>query len=165
MSSADLEAFRTVVIQDFLRNQGADEAEVLNATRAEPEDVRRARLAKALESVFNWEPGKSVQAVNPFVAKFGDWLSIESAPRDGTEVIVGRPDQPCEEDGAFVAGCVCVAVYKDGKWLNQVDSDLQSIFGTYTEIPGVTSWTPWPELPAADGPAIKSLPLPSVASP
>lgn len=148
MSQADLAAYATYVLQEFLRSKGADESELLDAMRTESEDARRARLTDALGEVFKWDRSAPMPTFEPAVARFGDWLPIETAPKDGLEVIVGRPNQPCEEDGSYIVGCVCVAIYQNGKWFNEVPPDLRESFGDYMEVPGVTSWTPWPELPA-----------------
>lgn len=67
-----------------------------------------------------------------------DWQPIETAPRDGTEVLVGSP----------VVG-VTIAKY-DATWAHPYwNFDTQELCPWPCEVPKVTDWMPLPEPPQA----------------
>lgn len=63
----------------------------------------------------------------------GVWLPIETAPKDGTEILVCGPSMPA--DGMY-RSC---AVWREGKWIESWWSNDELFPPTY--------WTPLPDTP------------------
>ena len=83
--------------------------------------------------------------------KASQWQPIETAPKDGTTIIVGRPDIPTNNLHAVHMGCVGTAYYMDGDWVTPNDRMFVEALGDYVRYVDITQWKPLPQLPVIKG--------------
>jgi hypothetical protein len=74
-----------------------------------------------------WKAGYGYRdKATPRAAEAGEWLPIESAPRDGTRIILGRPDE--DGDGGGISVC--------GYWIDELEDgvDYMGNDGGFTDV-------------------------------
>jgi hypothetical protein len=87
-------------------------------------DERRAFPLYATPRAAEAATTNSAQISSSLVV--GDWLPIESAPRDGTRIILGRPDE--DGDGGGISVC--------GYWIDELEDgvDYMGNDGGFTDV-------------------------------